>query len=165
MEPSPQSLIPKSFATESLLANIILGKYQYAMPLYRQESLFTQSGIELSRTTMARWVIQASEKFAPLYVALKEHLLQLVVVQADETPLNVLKEEKKCYMWLYCSGVDSSEAALPNVKNIALYDYQNSCARACPVDFLGDYSGYLQTDGYAAYDGLHQVTNVWGGGA
>ena len=54
---APQSIIPKSFATESLLANIILGKYQYAMPQYRQESLFTQSGIELSRTTMSRWVI------------------------------------------------------------------------------------------------------------
>ncbi|MFS1982367.1 IS66 family transposase [Vibrio breoganii] len=159
-KPSPQSLIPKSFATESLLTNIILGKYQYAMPLYRQESLFTQSGIELSRTTMARWVIQVSEKFAPLYAALKENLLQQVVVQADETPLNVLKEEKKCYMWLYCSGADSPESALPNVKNIALYDYQNSRARACPVDFLGDYNGYLQTDGYAAYDGLHHVTNV-----
>ena len=37
---------------------------------------------------------------------------------------------------------------------------QNSLARACPVAFLGDYSGYLQTDGYGAYDGLHQVTNV-----
>ncbi|MEZ8290436.1 IS66 family transposase [Vibrio sp. 10N.237.312.B06] len=159
-KPSPQSLIPKSFATESLLANIILGKYQYAMPLYRQESLFTQSGIELSRTTMARWVIQVSEKFAPLYAALKKYLVQQVVVQADETPLNVLKEEKKCYMWLYCSGADSPEAALPNVKNIALYDYQNSRARACPIAFLGDYNGYLQTDGYAAYDGLHQVTNV-----
>ncbi len=77
-KPAPQSIIPKSFATESLLANIILGKYQYAMPLYRQESLFTQSGIELSRTTMARWVIQVSEKFKPLYAALKEHLLQQV---------------------------------------------------------------------------------------
>ncbi|MEZ9362676.1 IS66 family transposase [Vibrio cyclitrophicus] len=101
-----------------------------------------------------------SEKFAPLYAALKKYLLQQVVVQADETPLNVLKEEKKCYMWLYCSGADSPEAALPNVKNIALYDYQNSRARACPIAFLGDYNGYLQTDGYAAYDGLHQVTNV-----
>lgn len=159
-KPAPQSIIPKSFATESLLANIILGKYQYAMPLYRQESLFTQSGIELSRTTMARWVIQVSEKFAPLYAALKEHLLQQVVVQADETPLNVLKEDKQCYMWLYCSGVDSPDAALPNVKNIALYDYQNSRARSCPVAFLENYSGYLQTDGYGAYDGLHHVTNV-----
>ncbi|MDF9401888.1 transposase, partial [Vibrio sp. 1180_3] len=85
-------------ATESLLANIILGKYQYALPLYRQETLFTQSGIELSRTTMARWAIQVSEKFKPLYQALKTHLLEQVVVQADETPLNVLKEDKQCYM-------------------------------------------------------------------
>ncbi|WP_253650858.1 IS66 family transposase [Vibrio sp. Y29_XK_CS5] len=159
-KPAPQSIIPKSFATESLQANIILGKYQYAMPLYRQESLFTQSVIELSRTTMARWVIQVSEKFTPLYAALKEHLLQQVVVQADETRLNVLKEDKQCYMWLYCSGADSPDAALPNVKNIALYDYQNSRARACPVAFLRDYSGYMQTDGYGAYDGLHHVTNV-----
>ncbi|MDH5983338.1 IS66 family transposase, partial [Vibrio aestuarianus] len=159
-QPAPISIIPKSFATESLLANIILGKYQYAMPLYRQESLFTQSGIELSRTTMARWIIQVSEKFKPLYAALKEHLLQQVVVQADETPLNVLKEDKQCYMWLYCSGADSPDAALPNVKNIVLFDYQNSRARSCPVAFLGNYDGYLQTDGYGAYDGLHRVTNV-----
>ncbi len=159
-KPAPESIIPKSFATESLLATIILGKYRSAMPLYRQESLFSQSGIELSRTTMARWVIQVSEKFKPLYESLKAHLLEQVVVQADETPLNVLKEEKQCYMWLYCSGADSPDASLPDVKNIALFDYQNSRARACPVAFLGDYDGYLQTDGYGAYDGLHQVTNV-----
>ncbi len=99
-QPAPESIIPKSFATESLLTHIILGKYQYALPLYRQETLFTQSGIDLSRTTMARWVIEVSEKFRPLYQALKTHLLGQVVVQADETPLNVLKEEKQCYMWL-----------------------------------------------------------------
>jgi transposase len=159
-KPVPQSIIPKSFATESLLANIILGKYRYAMPLYRQESLFTQSGIELSRTTMARSIIQVSEKFVPLYALLKEHLLKQVVIQADETPLNVLKEAKQCYMWLYCSGADSPEAKLPDMKNIVLFDYQNSRARACPVNFLGDYSGYLQSDGYAAYDGLTNVANV-----
>ncbi len=83
-----------------------------------------------------------------------------MVVQADETPVNVLKEDKPCYMWLYCSGADSPEAAIPDVKNITLYDYQNSRARACPVAFLGDYSGDIQTNVYGAYDGLHQVTNV-----
>lgn len=158
--PTPDSIIPKSFATESLLANIILGKYQYALPLYRQETLFNQSGIDLSRTTMARWVIQVSEKFKPLYQALRNHLLEQVVIQADETPLNVLKENKQCYMWLYCSGADSPQAALAETKNIVLFDYQNSRARACPMDFLGNYSGYLQSDGYRAYDGLTKVVNV-----
>lgn len=159
-QPAPGSIIPKSFATESLLANIILGKYQYALPLYRQETLFTQSGIALSRTTMARWVIQVSEKFKPLYQALKTHLLEQVVVQADETPLNVLKEDKQCYMWLYCSGADSPGATLAGMKNIVLFDYQNSRARACPVNFLGRYDGYLQSDGYGVYDGLTNVTNL-----
>ena len=109
---------------------------------------------------MARWIIQVSKKPAPLYAALNTHPLEQVVVQADETLLNVFKEDKQCYMWLYCSGADSPEAALPNVKNIALYDYQNSRARSCLVTFLEDYRGYRQTDGYGAYDGLHQVTNV-----
>ena len=104
---------------------------------------------------MARWVIQVSEKFAPLYAALKTHLLDQVVVQADETRLNALKEDKQCYMWLYCSGADSPESALPNMKNIALFDYQNSRTRAFPVAFLGGYRGYMQTDSYGA-DVSHQ---------
>ncbi|MBD1578101.1 transposase, partial [Vibrio sp. S11_S32] len=82
-----------------------------------------------------------SEKFKPLYQALRNHLLEQVVIQADETPLNVLKENKQCYMWLYCSGADSPQAALAETKNIVLFDYQNSRARACPMDFLGNYSG------------------------
>ncbi|MBC7006267.1 IS66 family transposase [Photobacterium sp. BZF1] len=159
-KPVPASLIHKSFATESLLANIILGKYQYALPLYRQETLFKQSGIELSRTTMARWVMQASKHFTPLYQALHKHLLGQVVIQADETLLNVLKEDKQCYMWAYCSGADSPSATLDGMKNIVLFDYRNSRARACPTDFLGGYDGYLQTDGYQAYDGLTQVKHL-----
>ena len=62
-------------------------------------------------------------------------------------------------MWLYCSGVEP-HVALPNVKNIDLYGYQNSRVGACTVAFSGDYSGCLQTDGYGAYDEFHQVTNV-----
>ncbi|GAD32639.1 transposase IS66 [Photobacterium leiognathi lrivu.4.1] len=57
--------------------------------------------------------------------------------------LSVIKEDKQCYMWQYCSGVDSPDAVLANVKNIVLYDYQNSRSKVCPVTFLGDYGGYL----------------------
>uniref|UniRef100_UPI0039A3C0E9 IS66 family transposase n=1 Tax=Thaumasiovibrio sp. DFM-14 TaxID=3384792 RepID=UPI0039A3C0E9 len=98
--------------------------------------------------------------FAPLYQALKHHLLNQVVVHADETPLNVLKEDKQAYMWLYCSGADSPKASVDGTKNIVLFDYQNSRASTCPTSFLGDYHGYLQSDGYAAYDRLDKVTNV-----
>nr|WP_225247084.1 IS66 family transposase [Vibrio campbellii] len=157
-KPAPQSIIPKSFATESLLANIILGKYQYAMPLYRQESLFTQSGIELSRTTMARWVIQVSEKFKPLYAALKS-IYFTSGGSADERRSMSSKKINS----VICGSTARAQTrrrCTAECEEYRLYDYQNSRARACPVAFLGNYSGYLQTDGYGAYDGLHHVTNV-----
>lgn len=54
-EACPVSLIPKSFATESLLTNTILGKYQYALSLYRQEALFNQSGMSYQELYHGPW--------------------------------------------------------------------------------------------------------------
>ena len=149
--PVPASPIPKGFATPSLLSQIITSKYQYALPLYRQESLFKQYGIALSRKTMSEWMMKCSELFKPLYDKLQKILLQQNVIQADETTLKVINEDKaKCYMWLYCTGSDApTQNALPN---IVLFDYQSGRAGQCAVDYLGKYSGYLQVDGYAGYE-------------
>lgn len=148
--PVPASPIPKGMATGSLLSQIITSKYQYGLPLYRQESMFQQYGIELSRKTMADWMMKCSELLIPLYNELRKILLQQAVIQADETTLNVLKEDKStCYMWLYATGTDA-----PNnqgIPNIVLYDYHASRAGQCAVDFLDGFNGYLQVDGYAAY--------------
>jgi len=147
----PLSPIPKGFATPSLLSQIITSKYQYALPLYRQESLFKQYGIALSRQTMSEWMMKCSELFKPLYEQLKKTLLQQYVIQADETTLNVINEDKaKCYMWLYCTGSDTPVHS--DVPNIVLFDYQSSRAGQCPVDYLNGYTGYLQVDGYAGYE-------------
>jgi transposase len=149
--PLPASPIPKGIATASLLSQIITSKYQYGLPLYRQESLFKQYGIELSRSTMADWMIKCSALFKPLIERLKAIQLEQPVIQADETTLKVINEDKStCYMWLYCTGTD-----LPNenpIPNIVLYDYQNTRSGRCAVDYLGDYSGYLQVDGYQGYE-------------
>ena len=147
MPPSP---IPKGIATPSLLSQIITSKYQYGLPLYRQESLFKQYGIALSRKTMAEWMIKCSTLFKPLYERLHEVLLQQNVIQADETTLKVIKEDKStCYMWVYCTGIDS-----PNdnpIPNIVLFDYNASRRGQCAVDYLNGHTGYLQVDGYAGY--------------
>ena len=153
--PTPPSPIPKGFATATLLSQIITSKYQYALPLYRQESLFKQYGIELSRKTMADWMLKCAELFKPLYARLQEILLQQRVIAADETTLKVINEDKiKSYMWLYCTGTDSPnhlsrQGALPN---IVLYDYQSGRAGQCAVDYLEDFTGYLQVDGYVGYE-------------
>jgi len=153
--PVPPAPIPKSIATASLLSQIITSKYQYALPLYRQEQMFKQYGIELSRKTMADWMIRCSELLVPIYQRLKAIQLQQTVMNADETPLKVIHEDKsRCYMWVYCTGSDSppdKNTDKDPPPNIVLYDYQNSRAGHCPRDYLDGYQGYLQVDGYAGY--------------
>ena len=153
--PVPPTPIPKSIATASLLSQIITNKYQYALPLYRQESLFKQHGIELSRKTMASWMIKSSELLEPVYQRLYQDQLGQSVMNADETPLKVIREDKnQCYMWVYCTGTDSPSTNRSNSDppNIVLFDYQNSRAGHCAKDYLQDYQGYLQVDGYAGYE-------------
>ena len=149
-----KNVVPKGIATPSLLSQIVTSKYQYGLPLYRQESMFKQYGIELSRQTMSAWMLRCAEALQPLYEQLRQTLLAQSVLQADETTLNVINEDKStCYMWLYCSGADSPQKHGP--PNIVLYDYQRSRSGQCPVDFLDGFSGYLQVDGYAGYEQTH----------
>jgi transposase len=61
----PPSIIPKGIATPSLLSQVITGKFQYSLPLYRQEALFKQYGIELSRRTMSDWMKNARMLYCP----------------------------------------------------------------------------------------------------
>jgi transposase len=95
----PAQPIPKSIATPALLSQIITSKYQYALPLYRQEAMFQQYGIDLSRKTMADWMIRCSVLLEPVYQRLKSEQLKQTVIHADETPLKVIHEDKsQCYM-------------------------------------------------------------------
>lgn len=152
--PMPSSVIPKGYATPSLLAQIITSKYQYGLPLYRQEAMFKQYGIELSRKTTSDWMMKCGEILQVLYDRLKNIQLQQPVIHADETTLKVAKEDKqKCYMWLYATGADSPDGNITdaNIPNIVLFDYRNSRSARCATDYLGSYQGYLQVDGYAGY--------------
>jgi len=157
--PVPASPIPKGFATPSLLSQLITSKYQYALPLYRQETLFKQHGIALSRQTMADWMMKSAALFKPLYDLLHHQLLRQDVLHADETTLKVINDERvKSYMWVYCTGADgpNDEPRYQDSHNIVLYDYQDgSRAGTCVSDFLATektvFKGYLQVDGYAAY--------------
>jgi transposase len=151
--PVPPSPIPKSIATSALLAQVITSKYQFALPLYRQEQMFKQFDIDLNRKTLAEWMMKSADLLEPVYRQLQAVLLQQPVIQADETPLQVLKEDRqRCYMWVYCTGTDSPNSRPGAPPNIVLYDYQPSRSGQCATDYLDGYSGYLQVDGYAGYN-------------
>ena len=158
--PLPTQIIPKSIATPGLLAYIAISKYADALPLYRQEQMFKRIEVELSRTSMAQWMIQTATILAPLMELLHQQLLASRVLQMDETPVQVLKEpgktpQSQSYMWVMLSG-----SAEPPV---VWYDYDPSRGRAVPERLLGDYAGYLVTDGYAGYQSVtsrNQITGI-----
>ena len=142
------SIMPKSMATPSLLAQIISSKMHYGLPLYRQEKMFSEAGIELSRQTMSRWLITCADKLEPLLALMKTKLLQQPALWADETTVNVLDVDKStCYMWVYGCGLEASTGP-----KLVLFDYQDGRSGQHPINFLAGYSGYLQVDGYAGYE-------------
>ena len=149
--PMPVPAFPKSLASASAVAYVCDQKYTYAMPLYRQQQLFSRLGVDLSRQTLANWVIRGSEWLETLYGPLHRHLLSRRILQADETPLQVLREadrepESDSYMWMYRTGRDGPP--------IVLYDYQTTRAAKHAGRFLSGYTGWLQTDGYSGYDAV-----------
>ena len=82
--------------------------------------------------------MRCSDFFRPFYDRLREMLLEKTVIQADETTLNLLKEDKATYyMCLYVTGTPKNQ----DIPNIVLYDYQRSRAGQCAVDFLDDLAG------------------------
>ncbi|MFR5274088.1 IS66 family transposase [Intestinibacter bartlettii] len=155
---SSKNLITKSLASNKLLAHIISQKYEYAMPLYRQESYFKNLGVCLSRQTMSNWAISCSEKLEIVYKEFKSRLLASNYIQADETTLKVIdpkgnESKSKIYMWLYktCNSENP----------VVLYEYQKTRSSSWPKKFLDGFSGYLQTDGYSGYNKLEKIKHIY----
>ena len=154
--PMPYPVIQHSMASPSSVAWIMYQKYVNAMPLYRQESDWVNMGIRLSRATMANWVIYASNNWLkPIYNLMHQNLRKEKWLHADETPIQVLKEEGRknttdSYMWVY-STVSSSD------RQIRLLEYQPGRGGKYPMKFLEGFQGYLHTDAYAGYNKLDGV--------
>ena len=155
---SPKTVFYNSMASNELIAHTITLKYQHAMPLYRQQSYFDMMGATLSRQTLCNWTMSASKVLEPIYNYMKEDLLKRNYIHADETTLKVINDNgkdsnSKKYMWLYMSQT--------NNKPVILYDYQSTRSSSCPRKFLGNYSGYLQTDGYSGYNSVGGATRIY----
>jgi transposase len=154
----PKPAIPGSIASSSAIAYVMSEKFVKGIPLYRQEQEWERMGIEISRQTMANWLVNSSDRWLKLiYERMKEHLVQKDILHADETTLQVLKEpgrnaDSTSYMWLYRTGRGEDP--------IILYDYQTTRAAKHPIKFLKDFKGYLHTDGYEGYSLVPEVRLV-----
>lgn len=154
-DPGIPALIPHSYASASLAAKIMVDKYVKSLPLYRQEQEMMLLGVPVSRTSMATWIITATDLYLkPFYDYLHRQLLLRRFLMSDETPLQVLKEpgrkaQSKSYIWLIRSGEDG----LPV---IMLYHYTMTRAGDNAAEFLsGAAPGfYYMADGFSGYNKL-----------
>ncbi|MNZ81116.1 Transposase IS66 family protein [compost metagenome] len=147
----PAQLIEKSLASPSVLAMLLTTKYADGIPLYRFEKMLARHGIEVSRQTLARWVIQSGEQLQPLLNLMRDKLLEYPVLHCDETRLQVLHEPgrdptSQSWMWVQSGG--------PPQTPIVLFDYSTSRAQEVPLRLLAGYRGYLMSDDYAGYNAI-----------
>ena len=126
---------------------ILADKYLDHLPLYRQKQRFARENIQIPSSTIEGWTKQALEKLEPLYEQLIFDTKSKGYLQVDETPIKVLDSDKKGathqgYYWVYHAPLDGT----------VLFDYNPTRAGISAVPMLGNFKGYLQTDGYAVYE-------------
>jgi transposase len=153
--PKPDQGLPRCLAAPSLLAYVAVSKFADHLPLHRQEGMLKRSGVELSRSSMCRWMQELALLCTPLLALMKTRVLQSHVIQADETPVQQQVggqgPTKRCYFYSYVGDDDQ-----PYI----LYDYQQTRSRAGPNGWFSDaqgrpnYQGHLQCDAYAGYHDL-----------
>ncbi len=153
--PAPARTIEKCSADTSLLAQIAVEKYIDHLPLYRQIKRYDRMGVNISDSTMGDWVRQTAHALTGLYELHKSIVLQSGYLHVDETVIKVMTDEKKNathqgYYWVYQSHHDK----------LVLFDYRQGRGREGPQTILKDFKGYLQTDGYAAYDIFKEYPDI-----
>jgi transposase len=155
--PMPPQPIPKSWASPSLLAFVAVSKYADALPLYRQEGILARIGVDLSRATLAFWMVRCGELVQPLINLMRERLLEHDFIQCDETPFQVLKEpgksaESDAYLWV--------QRGTPEDHSIILYEYDPSRSGEVAERLFEGFQGIAQTDGYSGYGCLDDTAGV-----
>ena len=144
-------------AAPGLLAAVIDAKFNRHMPLYRQEAMFTEANISITRGTLSNWMIKSANLLTPLVKLMIADIHNYDIAYADETPLQVLKEKdrlatQKSYMWLFIGG--------PPDKRAFVYQYHTTRSHQIPFDFFADFKGWLHADCYKAYIALGQLEHI-----
>lgn len=148
--PAPPQVLPKSKASENLLAFLVVSKLEDRQPLYHLEKqLQARYEIDCSRQTMARWVIELVTPLRPFYNLMKDGLIEYDISSCDATTLQVLKEpgrkaETKSYVYCMMGGLPGHE--------VILYDYNDRLHKPFIEGWYTGYKGFLHCDGDNFFD-------------
>src|SRR6516164_8814892 len=153
--PAPERLIKGGLPTEAMVAYVLVAKYAWHLPLYRQAQMLLAQGLDIKRAILAFWVGYAAAELQPLYLRLRELILTSGKIAVDETIAPVLDpgrgRTKKGYFWATArddrpwGGTDPPAVA---------YTYAPGRGAVHALKLLDHYRGIVQCDGYAAYKSI-----------
>jgi transposase len=153
--PAPERPLTGGIATEAVLAQVLVAKYSDHLPLYRQAQIFARHGIDLDRSTLANWVGRACWWLRPLAELLLDTVLSSPKIFADDTPVPVLDpgrgRTKTGRLWSYARDDRPWQGPLPPA---VAYVYSENRQGVHPQSHLAEFTGVLQVDGYAGFNGL-----------
>jgi len=151
--PAPERLIRSGLPTETLVAHVLVSKYAWHLPLYRQAQILLAQGIEIDRSVLAFWVGYAAAELMPLWRRLREILLGSPRLFVDETRAPVLDpgrgRTKSGYFWSIAR--DDSAWCGDTGPPAVVYTYAPGRGAKHAMTLLASYRGIVQCDGYAAY--------------
>ena len=155
--PIPPQPIPKSNATAATLAFLINAKYLDSLPLFRIERQLRRLGCDISRATLANWMIHCGQLVQPLINLMSEQQISYDIIAMDESRFQVLREDGKTaqsqsYIWVQRGGPPDSP--------VILYHYDPSRSQDVPLRLLDGFNGYLQTDAYEGYGAACRKNNL-----
>ena len=136
---APQkAIIPRSFASPSLLSHILVSKFEDHLPYYRMERILSRLNITLPRATMCNWTMQIGKKVVPILDIMYEDMMKSRLSMIDETTLQVMREPgrkntTKSYMWGFRGEFKD--------RSILLSEYHSTRSGEVVSRFLEDYEG------------------------
>ena len=155
--PAPEHLIKSGIPTEAMVAHVLVAKYGWHLPLYRQAQMFLAQGIKLDRSTLAFWVGYAAAELLPLHERMRMNLLGSAKLAVDETTVPVLDpgrgRTKTGYFWTMARDDRPWGGTDPPC---VVYSYAPGRGSVHAATLLADYHGIVQCDGYSAYKKLNQ---------
>ena len=153
--PLPAMPLQKAIAGPSLLTQLMVSKFVDHQPVYRQLEIFKRQQVNMHYSTVSGWIKEAVALLNPVYDLHCRQVLQSHYLNVDETTIKVLDKDKKGathqgYYWVYYD----------TKRKLVLFDYQPGRGALYPQAMLHKFKGYLQSDGYDAYETFDKVEGI-----
>jgi transposase len=158
---APTRPIDRGLAGPGLLAHVLTAKFADHLPLYRQSVIYAREGVELDRSTLAKWVGESSSLLAPLVEVLRRYVLSADKLHGDDTPVPVLApgtgKTKTGRLWTYVRD-DRPSGSLD--ASAVWFAYSPDRKGEHPQRHLKNFNGILQADAYAGFNKLHEDGSI-----